>query len=456
VTLGTASLRTRLVVGATAVGLTFAVVFGVAATWRVHHAEDRAVHASLLSRLELARDEVAADGTLSRDAGSPKTDLVQVLGADGQVLSSSPALVRTGPLADIADVRRTAGGVESRVALQRPDVDLAVLAVPLPLRDATGARTSTGALVVAVDAEGFGAATADLVNLLLVGLVVVVLTIALLSWVLTGRALRSVARLTESAESVGPSDLGTGLPVPRHDAELARLVAALNRMLVRLHESHTAELAFAADAGHRLRTPVATLRAEAELALREPDPSEQAAALERIVRDADQLGSIVDRMLARSRAREYAPETVADALGAARLRWQRQADLADVTLSVRLADTASRTWCVALTEIVEPIIDNGFRHTPAGGRVDVEVHVGPDGAELVVDVRNTGAPVPAELAPQLFDAWVSSRDASEAGGLGLWLARETARDQGGDVTLNESTAKATVFRIVLPALVPPG
>jgi sensor histidine kinase regulating citrate/malate metabolism len=52
----------------------------------------------------------------------------------------------------------------------------------------------------------------------------------------------------------------------------------------------------------------------------------------------------------------------------------------------------------------------------------------------------------------MFDAWVSSRDASEAGGLGLWLARETARDVGGDVTLKQSTAAGTTFRIVLPAV----
>jgi signal transduction histidine kinase len=242
--------------------------------------------------------------------------------------------------------------------------------------------------------------------------------------------------------------------VPPHDAELARLVGALNRMLVRLHQSHTAELAFAADAGHRLRTPVATLRAEAELALREPDPAEQALALERIVRDADQLGSIVDRMLARSRAREYAPETVADALGAAGPRWQRQAELAGVTLRVHLADgTPAETRCGALTEIVEPIVENAFRHTPSGGLVAVAVHLRA-GSEVVVEVSNTGPPIPEELAHQMFDAWVSSRDASEAGGLGLWLARETARDQGGDVTLGDRESDTTVFRIMLPTLPP--
>jgi len=449
------SLRNRLVLGAVVVGITFAVLFGAAAAWRVHHAQDQAVRAALLSRADLARDEVAPDGSLVQDAGSPKTDLVQVVGPDGGVRSSSPALSGRGPLLGVADVNGSSAGVQTQVTLQGPDVDLALLGVPIRL-DAKGASPAgTGVLVVAVDAEGFDAATSDLVSLLVVGLLAVVLAIGILSWALTGRALRSVTRLTESAEAVGAQDLATGLPVPRQDAELARLVAALNRMLVRLHDSHSTELAFAADAGHRLRTPVATLRAEAELGLRAVDPKEQSAALERIVRDADQLTSIVDRMLARSRARDHAPVPVRAALSAATLRWRRQAELARVTLGLHVAeDLDEQTRCAELVEIVEPIVDNAMRHTPADGLVDLDVSRddGKAGTGMIrIDVSNTGPGVAAEVAPQLFDAWVSSRDASVAGGLGLWLARETARDVGGEVLLARGGRHPTTFRVLLPS-----
>ena len=316
-TLAPRSLRNRLVLGAAAVGLAFSVLFGVVATWRVNHAETQAVHAALQSRLELARDEVAADGTISQDAGSPKTDLVQVLRPDGTILASTAALTAAPALIDVSAVPSSSTGVETRVALQRPDIDLAVLAVPFTLTSAAGSPAGTGALVVAVDAEGFNSATDQLLGLLIAGLSAVVLAMTALSWILTGRALHSVTRIAEDAEGVRPRDLATGLPVPHRDAELARLVEALNRMLSRLHESHASELAFAADAGHRLRTPVATLRAEAELALRETDPAELSAALQRIVDDADQLTSIVDRMLARSRAHDHGPELVLDVLAAA-------------------------------------------------------------------------------------------------------------------------------------------
>lgn len=447
------ALHHRLVLGAVVVGLAFAVLFGAVATWRIHHVEDQAISAALHTRLDLARGEVTPDGSFTVGAGSPKTDLVQVIGPDGQTRGSSPALARLPQLTDIRVVRSTPQGVQTRLSLQHPDVDLAVLAVPLRMTRRGASPAGTGALVVATDAEGFSAASTDLAGLLIAGLATVVIAIAALSWVLTGRALRSVTRLTESAEAVRPNDLAAGLPVPRGDAELARLVVALNRMLARLDQSHATELAFAADAGHRLRTPVATLRAEAELALRQSDPVEIAAALGRVVHDADQLTSIVDRMLTRSRARDRGPQPVVDVLAEAGTRWHRQAALADVTLSIRVdEEVTSTTTCLDLVEIVEPIVDNAVRHTPAHGAIDIEVRFSvsrPDA--LSMSVSNTGDPVPADIAARVFDAWVSSRDASVAGGLGLWLSREAARDQGGDVLLLEDDGPATTFCVVLPA-----
>jgi two-component system sensor histidine kinase TctE len=444
------SLRGRLVLGAVAVGLVFAAVFGAVATLRLHQVEDRAVDTALRTRLDLVRDQVRPDGTLRPDRGTPQTDLVQVLAPDGKVLTSGPALAGVPPLVTLDAVRsHGSSGARTDRSLQRPDIDLAALGVPLRLSGASPA--GTGALVVAVDAEGFTAARADLLSLLLVGLLAVVLAIAVLSWVLAGRALRSVTTLTEEAEGIRSDDLADGLPVPDDDAELTRLVGALNRMLARLHESHARELAFAADAGHRLRTPVATLRAEAELALREPDPAQQRAALRRIVRDADQLTVIVDRMLARNRSRSTTTEPVRSSLESAAARWTRQADLLGVAFTVVLpAELTAEITCPGLTDVVEPIVDNAVRHTPSGGRVELGVCLQQTGTRITVDVTNSGPGIPIELVPQVFDAWVSSRDASEAGGLGLWLARETARDTGGEVTLVDPSPGRTTFRVVLP------
>lgn len=444
------SLRQRLVLAAVAVGVVFAILFGATALWQIHRAEDQAIGAALLSRAELARDELTPTGSLSQDAGSPKTDLVQVIGPDGATRANSPALAGVPPLVDIAQVRGQ-HRVRTQVALQRPDVDLAVLAVPLRLAGGNGSPAGVGALVVAVDAEGFNTAATGLLTLLVVGLLVVVMTMAALSWILTGRALGNVTRLTENAEAVRARDLAKGLPVPPGDVELTRLVAALNRMLERLHESHSAELAFAADAGHRLRTPVATLRAEAELALDEQDPAELRAALKRILGDADHLTSVVERMLMRIRNRVGTSESVATQLDADAARWRRRAELASATLHVDVdPQVPTNDLCPALDAVLEPIVDNAIRHTPAAGTITISVRLADaDDDRLEIDVVNTGSAVPADVGSRVFDAWVSTRDASVAGGLGLWLAREAARDVGGDVRLVDG-AQHTTFRALLP------
>lgn len=451
-TLLPSSLRHRLALAAALVGLAFAMLFGALANWGIHHAEDQALTAGLRSRMELARDEVAPDGSITQDAGSPQTDLIQVLGPDGKVRSASPALTGAPPLVDVGSAASD-GGSQSRVSLRHPLVDLAALAVPVRLVGSPGSPAGTGALVVAIDTEGFNAATSDLLWLLVVGLVLVVLAMAALAWILTGRALSSVARLTENAESVQPGDLASGLPVPRRDAELTRLVEALNRMLGRLHESHATELAFAAHAGHRLRTPVATLRAEAELALRETDPRQLTAALTRVVADADQLTSIVDRMLARSRSHTSAAQPVLDVMATASTRWHRQAALVGVRLHIQVEDSVEPDMhCAELAEIMDPLIDNAIRHATPDGSVEVSARTGSSRRrDLLVGVTNTGSAIPAELAPHLFEPWVSTRDATVAGGLGLWLARETARDLNGDVILVDSVPPVT-FQLRLPLM----
>ena len=71
---------------------------------------------------------------------------------------------------------------------------------------------------------------------------------------------------------------------------------------------------------------------------------------------------------------------------------------------------------------------------------------------MLVRVSNTGEPIAPDMASRMFDAWVSSRDASVAGGLGLWLARETACDLGGDVTLVDDGPYPTTFQARLPLI----
>jgi signal transduction histidine kinase len=160
---------------------------------------------------------------------------------------------------------------------------------------------------------------------------------------------------------------------------------------------------------------------------------------------------IVDRMLARGKRLTTPAAPVREVLATAGSRWSRQAELAQVSLTMTVEQALPPdVTSVGLPDVLDPIADNALRHTPEGGWVVVAARADLESGCIVVDITNSGPGVPTDLAPLIFDAWVSSRDASVAGGLGLWLSRETARDAGGDVRLIDPDAGHTTFRATLP------
>lgn len=447
------SLRWRLVSGAVLAGALFSAVFGVLATWRADQLEDSAVHSALRARLSLVRDQVRPDGSLVQEAATKlKTDLVQVIGPDGAVRSATPALGDVVPLVAVDRVRKAGpSGVQLSRALQRPDMDVAALAVPVTLRPSGSSPAGTGALVVGLDAEGFLAARQQLTSLLTVGLVAVILAMGALAWLLAGRALRTVTALTEEAEAVSVSDVDRGLPVPADDAELARLVSALNRMLSRLHQTYARHVAFANDASHQLRTPLTTLRAEAELALTDGSAAGMRTALVQVMSDADHLADIIDRMLAAAGGPFRAvPTAVGETVEGLARHWSRQAAATGLRLRIDVrghGDADPRLLAAAL----DPLVENAIRHTHVKGEVSVAAEVGADDVTLVV--VNDGDGVAADLRSRIFEPWVSG-GGTPARGLGLWLARETARAAGGDVELTDPSAGHTTFCARLPLASP--
>lgn len=508
-------LRWRLVVAALVGAVCFAVGFGLFATWQIDHLEDRSLSTALRARLDLVREELRPDGLLSVDVPSPRTSLVQVIGPDGTIRDATPTLAGQPPFVQLATVRGAGShGVQRDVQL--PHSHLTVLAVPVHLTASGVGPAGVGAVVVGLESEGFLAAGDQLRVILVIGLGVIVPLAGVLAWVLAGRALRTVTRLTEEAEAVGVSDLGRGLDVPASDSELGRLVAALNRMLDRVAAGLEKERRFAADASHRLRTPLATLRAEAELALADPDPAGQREALRQVIADADNLTDLVNRLLAAHRRPTAELRSVPVALGEAAERWRRQAGAAGVAFTVEyaeaeraaspavatpaqqvvavgargaeagvartpgpesaaaagaggaggdatdvagpVADAATPAAPAYLTDgqvdphvlrsVIDPLVENALQHTPTGGAV--AVRVGGDRERLVADVRDTGHGVSPEIADRLFRPWTTTRGDRGGAGLGLWLARESARAAGGDVVLLDGAPGRTTFEAVLP------
>jgi signal transduction histidine kinase len=430
------SLRGQLVTVAAVT--TFVAMSGAAAiaAWQIRAITDRALSDAVRTRLAAVQDGLTPTGRLPSSTVVQRTaTYVQVLAADGRVVSASPALSDVPPLLPIAVAHR--GGRHPQLLnLSHPDLDLAVIAEPVSV------NSEQGAVIVGVDSQGFLDARAQLRTVVLLGVPLVVVLTGMLTWVVTGRAFRAVTRLAEDADALSVADTGRGLSVQTGDIELGRLVAALNRMLERLNQHYATNLAAAAETTHRLRTPLATLRAEAELALLGDDPAAARVALERIVADTDRLTDIVDRLLAAAGGHRDVRDLQA-AVTEAGGEWQRQA----AAHARRATMHCTGEGCVDMTllrAVVDPLVENAIRHTTPDRPVMVTV----DGTDTDVRIRvsNHGAGIPVEMREQLFQPWTGRAH----GGLGLWLAREAARSAGGDVICDTYGPPATTFLARLP------
>lgn len=353
-------------------------------------------------------------------------EVVQVLDADGRVLASSASASRTLPVAPAADLDRTdaSGRTLERTAYGSDPVRLVARASTLrgqpvtvvatvPLRDVRGASRALGvALLVVVP--------------------LLVLTVGTVTWWLLGRALRPVEDLRRGADQVTALGGGGTLPVPTGGDEVAALARTLNSMLDRLEAAGARQSAFVADAAHELRSPLAGLRTSVEVALAHPGAYDAEGLAGELHEDVLRLGRLVEDLLVLARVGSVPTRT--DAV-----------DLVELTRSV--ADGPGTPVTVsgsgsgrgdpdALRRVVRNLVDNARRHATSW----VTVTVSP--GRVVVD--DDGPGVAAEDRERVFERFARldpARDRDAGGsGLGLSIARETARAYGGDVVLEQAGA----------------
>ena len=431
------SLRGRLVGYAALTMLTVVLVAAAIATWQIRAVTARALADAVRTRLVTLRDSLGPDGTLGSPSRVQRTaTYFQVLDADGRITSSSPALSGDPPLLPFGEARAGVAN-PALLNLSEPDLDLAAMSQPQRVNG------RTGAVIVAVDSQGFLDARQQLQTVILAGIPLVVLVSGALIWGVTGRALGTVTRLAEDADALSVSDGSQQLPLLARDAEIARLVAALNRMLTRLNQHYATNLATASETTHRLRTPLATLRAEAEIALMDDDPAAARTALQRIVTDVDNLNNVVNRLLSVAGGRgdvQNLPETMVGLTD----DWRRQAVAQGRTIAVNSAPNGQVDRTL-LKAVVDPLVENAVRHSSPNDNITVDVDV--NGQDVRIRVVNRGDGVPMDVRGQLFQPWHGRAQ----GGLGLWLARESARAAGGDVWCEEPGPPLVRFAARLPA-----
>lgn len=294
-----------------------------------------------------------------------------------------------------------------------------------------------------------GAALAALLPLLLAIPVV---------WIVIDTVLRrAFGRLAQVTAEISARDAAdvTLIPDDRVPAEVRPLVVAMNGLLARLRTLMDQQRAFVADAAHQLRTPLAALSLEVGNLRTEAEglPADRLGFVEAAVRRASALVGQLLRLARQEseprRARTLVPlaDTVVEAIGTvAPLAAERRVDLgliARVEAEVLGDRDDFRT-------LLETLLENAVRYTPAGGTVDVEMRAEPGGTAVLV--RDTGPGISPEALPRVFERFFRAEgQAAEGSGLGLAIADLIARRHGLGLSLaNRADVTGAEARVVVP------
>lgn len=249
-------------------------------------------------------------------------------------------------------------------------------------------------------------------------------------------ALRPVAEMTAAARDWGAHDLERRFALGPPRDELTGLAATLDGLLARIAASRRHEQRFASEVAHELRTPLAGMRARAELALRDPVDERSEAALRSVVEQADRLAETIDTLVAVARQDLAERGSTVDVEALVR-------ELPDVALDVRGPIPPAEGDADVVRRALAPLLDNARRLA----RSAVTVEVAASGDAVTVAVRDDGPGVAAGMGERVFEPGFRGDDRSAGAGLGLPLARRLARSCGGDVTAAEGPGGCFVLSL---------
>lgn len=265
---------------------------------------------------------------------------------------------------------------------------------------------------------------------------------AALLWWIVGRALRPLGQLGAELTSRQPGSLAP-LALEALPVEVRPMVAALNGLLGRLQAAFEQQRALTADAAHALRTPLAAVTLQAQLARRAPEGPERDASLQKLEAGVKRASQLVAQLLALARLDPDAAREPAKPLDLASLARDVADELAPLAERAQLAlrailpaEAPALGHDAALRMAVTNLLDNALRYTPAGGEVELAVQQGAKGWQLTVS--DSGPGLPPDERVRVFDRFYRARDSRTPGsGLGLAIVRETARLHGGDAFIGE-------------------
>ncbi len=391
------------------------------------------------------------------------TAVVQVVDADGRIVAASPGADRLVPLlpdAQATALARRHAGVE---------LDGRPLGLPELLRVVAVAGKHRETVIAAVSGDAVHDTLTTVSHILLIGTPLLLALLIWVSWLITGSTLRPITALRRGAEQVTAAAGPRRLPVPEARDEVYSLAVTLNDMLSRLEEAQQRQRRFVSDTAHELRSPIASMRAQLEVALDHPDSQHWEETGRDVLADTLRLSRLAEDLLTLARLEERGQERDSAARGRTP-GTGGPVDLAELVAGIPagyaqapvpvVADAPAPCLVTgdadALRRMLVNLADNAVRYA----RSQVTVAARRSGDAVLVTVTDDGPGIPPDQAERAFERFTTLDDARarpdgdvSGAGLGLAIVRATAHAHGGRAWLEDAGPglRATVRLPAAPA-----
>jgi two-component system OmpR family sensor kinase len=450
------SLRLKLTLAFAAAMAVLLTGLGLFIYARFQTGLDSSLDQGLRSRANDVRALVKQADTGLAEAGGARlsqtgTGFAQVLKPGGKVLDQTPGIPRK-PLLSARDIAR-ASSRPILISTQIVGVAGPVRLLAVPVR----AQDMPLVVIVGVSLQSHAVALKDLRALMLLGGPVALLLASLLGYGVSALSLRSVEAMRRQATRLSVAEPSGRLRVPAAHDELRRLALTLNDVLDRNEAAFARERRFVADASHELRSPLAVLRTELEVALTgDSSKHELHTALESANAEADRVAHLARDLLTLAQSDDgelpIAPAQlrVSDLLERVRQRFVQRARAEERTLVASAPDELTvHADPLRVEQALSNLVDNALRHGTGPVTLCAERHNG----TVDLHVADTGPGIPEAFLHIAFERF-SRPDAGrsvEGTGLGLSIARSIARAHGGEAHVTNRASGGADAWITLPA-----
>src|SRR5213596_157670 len=429
-------------------GLFYAIVV------RHAFAEDNAVLddkvAALRTDLHESGPNVFAEELKSRHAGEHTAYWIRMLDSQGRTYAETPGMDRSLPPEIFPPPQDSASMVGGLKDYRRGSKLFSLVAVS----EESGSQRYT--LQLAQDRSSDERLERNFAALFIIVLAGSVLGSAFIAIVVTKRGLRPLQEMTQSFGRIGPTHLKERVTPADWPRELQPLAIAFDEMLKRLDDSFTRLSQFSADLAHELRTPIANMLGEAQVALsRDRSSAEYRETIESTIGECERLSGIVDNLLFVARAdaaREPVERKRFDARAAVeKIAAFYQTIAEDHHVAISCSGQGEISADPALFErAVGNLVDNALRFTPENGSIEIALADGP--TDFEVAVSDNGSGIAPEHLPRVFDRFYRAEPSrgSDGAGLGLALVKSIVDLHGGTARIQSEIDRGTTVSLTFP------